>query len=119
MAPDLPDLGISANTPSGLTDKALANVNRLHDICHPSRPGGVYEPERNPGGCDKAFCCAILPEVTATVEPAIRADERAQIRAAAKAAAFTLFRPGNGPAHGMSLEVVPLAELLTALGETQ
>lgn len=54
----------------------------------------------------------------AAAAPHIAAAERARIRLAATDASFTLFRPGNGPAHGMSLEVVPLAELLTALGET-
>lgn len=72
------DVILSIHAPQDLTDEALAKVNRLHDIAHPSRPGGVYEPERNPGGCDKVFCCAILPEFTATVEPAVRADERRQ-----------------------------------------
>lgn len=79
---------VSVSTPSDLTDKALAAVNRLHDIVHPFRSGeGVYEPERNPGGCDKVFCCAILPEVPAVVEPAIRADERERIAALADAEA--------------------------------
>src|ERR1022692_2676319 len=52
------DVCLSVSTPADLTDKALAAVNRLHDLCHPSVPGGVYDPDRNPGGCDKAFCCA-------------------------------------------------------------
>lgn len=45
------------------------------------------------------------------------AGERARIAAAAEAAAFTLFRPGNGPAHGQHLAVVPLAELRTLIGD--
>jgi hypothetical protein len=71
---DVRDVRLSL--PSDLTDEALAALNQLHDICHPARPGGVFDPERNPGGCDKQFCCTILLEVPATVEPAIRADER-------------------------------------------
>uniref|UniRef100_UPI003F49ACA9 hypothetical protein n=1 Tax=Streptosporangium sp. CA-235898 TaxID=3240073 RepID=UPI003F49ACA9 len=58
-----------------LTDDALADVHRLHDIVHPGRPGGVHDPSRNPGGCDAVFCTMILPEVVPVVEPAIRADE--------------------------------------------
>jgi hypothetical protein len=49
--------------------------------------------------------------------PYITAATRAVIAAAAREAAFTLFRPGNGPAQGQSLAVVPLAELLAMLGE--
>ena len=45
------------------------------------------------------------------------AAEQERIRAAAREAAFTLFRPGNGPAHGQSIEVVPLGEMLAILGE--
>ena len=45
------------------------------------------------------------------------AAERERIRTAAREASFTLFRPGNGPAHGQSMEVVPLGELLAILGE--
>jgi hypothetical protein len=66
--------------PEDLTDEALTAANRLHDIVHPARPGGVYDPERNPGGCDKTFCCRILIEVPAVVEPAIRADERLRMQ---------------------------------------
>ena len=44
------------------------------------------------------------------------AAEQERIRTAAREAAFTLFRPGNGPAHGQSMEVVPLGELLAILG---
>ena len=73
------EVALSLSTPNDLTGEALAQANRLHDIVHPSRPGGVFEPERNPGGCDKVFCCAILPEFTAVVEPAVRADERARL----------------------------------------
>jgi hypothetical protein len=84
---DVRDVRLSL--PSDLTDEALAAANWLHDICHPSQPWGVYDPERNPGGCDKQFCCTILLEVPAIIEPAIRADERhkcaGEIRAAANA----------------------------------
>ena len=45
------------------------------------------------------------------------AGEQERIRTAATEASFTLFRPGNGPAHGQSMEVVPLGELLAILGE--
>ena len=45
------------------------------------------------------------------------AAEQERIRTAAREAAFTLFRPGNGPAQGLSMEVVPLGELLAILGE--
>ena len=45
------------------------------------------------------------------------AAERERIRTAAREASFTLFRPGNGPAHGQSMEVVPLGEMLAILGE--
>ena len=38
------------------------------------------------------------------------AAEQERIRTAAREAAFTLFRPGNGPAHGQRMEVVPLGE---------
>jgi hypothetical protein len=65
--------------PEDLTDEALAAANRLHDIVHPARQGGVYDPERNAGGCDKMFCCRILIEVPAVIEPAIREDERRRI----------------------------------------
>jgi hypothetical protein len=87
---------VSTSTPGDLTDAALAAVNRLHDIVHPRRPGGVYEPERNPGGCDKVFCCAILPEVPAAVEPAIRADERERIAQLALTEASRDLKPRLG-----------------------
>lgn len=60
--------------PSDLTDDALVAANRLHTVTH--MPGGIFDPERNPGGCDKLFCMHILPENLPVVEPAIRADER-------------------------------------------
>jgi hypothetical protein len=63
-------------SPEELSDEELAAVHKLHDITHPSRPGGVYDAKRNPSGCDKVFCCFILPKMTPTVEPAIRADEQ-------------------------------------------
>jgi hypothetical protein len=63
--------------PSDLTDEALAAVNRLHDVTH--MPGGIYDPERNPGGCDKVFCMHILLEIPPVTEPAIRADERRRV----------------------------------------
>lgn len=72
---------LTVEAPAGLSDEDLAAVNRLHDITHPhTGDAGVLEPKRNPGGCDKAFCCAILSEVIGTVDAAIRADERARIR---------------------------------------
>ncbi|MFI6883700.1 hypothetical protein [Streptosporangium canum] len=63
-----------------LTAEALADVHRLHGIVHPARPGGVHEPDRNPGGCDAVFCTMILPEVVPMVEPAIRADEARKVQ---------------------------------------
>jgi hypothetical protein len=54
--------------------------------------------------------------IGATIAAVARAAERDRVRATVTAASFTLFRPGNGPAHGQSLEVVPLAELLAVLG---
>ena len=45
------------------------------------------------------------------------AAEQERIRTAAREASFTLFRPGNGPAQGLSMAVVPLGELLAILGE--
>jgi hypothetical protein len=39
------------------TDAELANLNRWHAIIHPARAeAGVYEPNRNPSGCDRFFC---------------------------------------------------------------
>lgn len=45
-------------------------------------------------------------------------SDRARIREGAAALAFTLHRPGNGSgeAHGSSMDVVPLAELLALIG---
>jgi hypothetical protein len=51
----------------------------------------------------------------AAVEAAARASERERVAALARDLAFTLSRPGNGPAHEERLEVVPLAELLAAM----
>ena len=57
------------------------------------------------------------PAVTAAAA-ALHAD-RERIREGAAALAFTLWRPGNGngKAHGSSMDVVPLAELLALIGE--
>jgi hypothetical protein len=53
-------------------------------------------------------------------EPAIcaaaAAAERERILAAAEEASFTLFRPGNGPAQGQSMQVVPLEALRKEAG---
>lgn len=45
------------------------------------------------------------------------AAERERIRSAADGLKFTLFRPGNGPAHTQALDVVPLEALLGILGK--
>ena len=57
-------------------------------------------------------CC---PVETAAVARALEA-ERERIRAAAGGLAVTLTRPGNGPAHGQAIDVVPLPVLLRLLG---
>jgi hypothetical protein len=44
------------------------------------------------------------------------AKERARILSGARKLAFTLWRPGNGPAHGQEFGVVPLAELEKLIG---
>lgn len=56
------------------------------------------------------------PAVTAAAA-ALHAD-RERIREGAADLAFTLHRPGNGSgkAHGSSMDVVPLAELLALIG---
>jgi hypothetical protein len=106
---------VSISTPLDLTDDALAAVNRLHDIIHPARPGGVYAAERNPGGCDKVFCCAILPEVTATVEPAIRADERERTREAiARIERLAATAQETAIAHAVRAERARLREMAEA-----
>ncbi len=51
--------------------------------------------------------------------PLIAEAERERIRSAAEALKFTLFRPGNGPAHTQALDVVPLADLLGLLGDEE
>lgn len=58
------------------------------------------------------------PAVTAAAAAALYAD-RERIREGAADLAFTLHRPGNGSgkAHGSSMDVVPLAELLVLIGE--
>jgi hypothetical protein len=44
--------------------------------------------------------------------PLIRAAERKRIREAVDALKFTLFRPGNGPAHTEAMDVVPMEGLI-------
>lgn len=56
-------------------------------------------------------------EIARAAWPIIAAAERTRIAAAAEAAAFTLFRPGNGPGIGQSMRVVPLDALLALLGQ--
>jgi hypothetical protein len=56
-------------------------------------------------------------EVDMLIGDALTAAERERVRVAATEASFTLFRPGNGPAHGQALAVLPLGELLAILGE--
>lgn len=58
--------------------------------------------------------CQLQPDLMAELRA-----ERERILAAAKEAAFTLFRPGNGPAQGQSMEVVPLEALRAALERQQ
>ena len=54
--------------------------------------------------------------IDGAIDEAVAAEQE-RIRTAAREASFTLFRPGNGPAQGQRLEVVPLGELLAILGE--
>jgi hypothetical protein len=110
VPPEAGAVQLSVHTPCELTDEYLGRLNRLHGITHPSRPGGVYEPERNPGGCDNAFCCAILPEVLATVEPAIRADERERILTAFRRSTVLL-----NTADGTGVSAVPWSRVLEAI----
>jgi hypothetical protein len=56
-------------------------------------------------------------EVDMRIGAAVAAAERARIAEGAKAAAFALFRPGNGPGAGQRLDVVPLSELRTLIGD--
>lgn len=53
-----------------LTDEALANVQHWHAIVHPDMTDrGVYEPTRNPSGCDRVFCLTIVTECAAVAAP--------------------------------------------------
>jgi hypothetical protein len=53
-----------------LTDEALADINRWHAIVHPvMAEAGVFEPERNPSGCDRFFCLDIVTECAAVAAP--------------------------------------------------
>jgi hypothetical protein len=56
-----------------------------------------------------------LDEAAAVLEaaaPIIAAAEQERIRQLAEAAKFTLYRPGNGPAQGQTIDVVPLDALV-------
>lgn len=58
-----------------LTDEALAEANRWHAIVHPAMAeAGVYEPDRNPSGCDRFFCLDIVVEISAHAAPRIYAE---------------------------------------------
>jgi len=74
----------------------------------------------------KAACDGPVPadfetarSVVAIVRTHLLATERERIREGAGALKFTLFRPGNGPAQGSSMDVVPLGELLALLDGPQ
>jgi hypothetical protein len=55
---------------TALTDVALADVHRWHAIVHPALADrGVYEPERNPSGCDRFFCLTHVVECSAVAAP--------------------------------------------------
>jgi hypothetical protein len=59
-----------------------------------------------------------VPPAAATAAAAALHADRERIREGAAALALTLWRPGNGSgkAHGSSMDVVPLAELLALIG---
>lgn len=53
-----------------LTDEALAEVHRWHAVVHPALADrGVYEPERNPSGCERVFCLIHVVECSAVAAP--------------------------------------------------
>lgn len=56
-----------------LTDEVLEDLRAMHRVVHPrSTSDGVFEPERNPGGCDQEWCVNALPELL-SVWPKIQA----------------------------------------------
>lgn len=60
---------VDAYLTEDLTDEALAEVRHWHAIVHPDGPDGVYEPARNPSGCDRFFCLTIVTECAAVAAP--------------------------------------------------